>query len=129
MGMSGNVVSFQVDDELYGYLQQKDNQSAYLRRLVRADMKGSDVDLVGLQLQIETLEQQAQSHAEQEEMYQQRAEELREKLEQAQSKTDLTLQEARNALENTPKDPTNEAVKHWAEKIGITPETLCEKLR
>jgi uncharacterized protein involved in exopolysaccharide biosynthesis len=128
MDVSDNVISFKVDDELHRYLKQKDNASAYLRRLVKADMKGEDAELVGLRSQIETLEQQAQTHAEQEEMYQNRAEELREVLQQSQERTDLGIAKAREQLSDTPRDPKNPGIQRWAEKLGMTPTALCEKL-
>jgi len=126
--MSDHTVSFKVDDELFNYLQKKHNKSAYLRELVKADMRDDSGNLVGLQMQIETLEQQAQSHAEKEEMFQQRAEELKEVLDQSKENTQRGLQEAKENLTGVDRDPTNPAIQRWAEKIGMSPEQLCEEL-
>lgn len=41
---------------------------------------------------------------------------------------DDRLQEARDALEKTPKDPENPAIKKWASKLAMTPEELINEL-
>jgi chromosome segregation ATPase len=38
------------------------------------------------------------------------------------------LEEARETLDDVPRDPENPAVENWAEKIGITPEELLDEL-
>jgi len=117
------------DDAMDAYLDQKDNKSAYLRRLVEADMRGGkSVDYVGIQKQIETLERDAQDLAQREETKQQRAEELREFLETMEDRECAGLQDAKRKLSDTPREPDNPAIKKWAEKLGMTPEELCQEL-
>lgn len=126
--MSDNRFTVKLEPEQAQYLEKKDNKSAYIRDLIQADMQGHDVDTIGLQIQIETLEKQAQQAAEKEEMYQSRVEELRQLKSQVEQKEDVELQEAKEQLEDTPKDPTNPAVKKWASRVSLTPEELCEEL-
>lgn len=49
-------------------------------------------------------------------------------LERNESKEDAQLAEAREALEKTPKDPTNPAIQKWADDLGKTPEELINEL-
>jgi DNA repair ATPase RecN len=114
----------EVDD----FLERKDNKSAYLRKLIRADMQGPGTELVGLEMQIKTLEKQAQTKAQEEEMLQEQAEELRELKQSLEGTQDRRLNEAREQLSDTPKDPSNPAIQNWAERMDLTPEQLCERL-
>jgi hypothetical protein len=115
-------------DEVDHYLEQKDNKSAYLRKLVRADMRGADTELAGLEMQIQTLEKQAQTKAEEERMLQERAEELRELKQSMRGQQQRGLSEARVELSDTPRDPTNPAIKNWAERVDLSPEELVQEL-
>jgi len=115
-------------DEVDRYLEQKPNKSEYIRKLIRADMKGPDTQTVALQAQIETLERQAQSHAEQEDMLQSQAEELREIKQEVEGRDDANLERAQEELQGTPREPTNPAIQTWAERIGMPPKQLCEEL-
>jgi chromosome segregation ATPase len=91
-------------------------------------MRGEDGELVSLRTQIQTLEEQAQSHAEKEQMFQNRAEELRELLTEANAERESNIEAARENLQGTPKDPANPAIKRWADRVGMTPDQLCEEL-
>jgi len=122
--------SFTTDsDEMDRYLEQKANKSEYIRRLIKADMKGPDTATVGLEMQIQTLEKQAQSHAEQEELLQGQAEELREIKQEVEGKEQADLKRAKEELQGTPREPTNPAIQHWAEQVGMPPEQLCKELQ
>jgi len=122
--------TIRIDEEAVAdYLNSKDNKSAYVRKLIKADMKGHDMDMVGLEMQIQTLEKQAQSHAEQEEMFQERVEELRRLKSSAEATENRRLEEAEKELADTPKEPTNPAIQKWAEKVDLTPAELCDRLQ
>lgn len=121
-------MTFTVTEEQARYLKNKDNQSAHVRRLIKADMQGHDIDTAGLKLQIQTLEQQAQQAAEKEEMYQNRAEELSELVEQAEGRQQAELAEARQVLEHATWEVTNDAIQEWAKDVGMSPQQLCEEL-
>jgi hypothetical protein len=121
--------SFSTDSDVMDeFLNRKDNKSEYLRRLVKADMQGPDTDMIGLEMQIQTLEKQAQSKAREEEMLQQQAEELRELKQSFEGQQEQTLEEARQELDETPKEPSNPAIQTWARKVDLSPEELCEQL-
>ena len=125
--MSRHTFSTQ-DEAIDRYLEQKDNKSEYIRRLIKQEMRGPNVETVGLDIQIETFEKQAQAMAEQEQMYQQQAEELREIKQNMEQSESATLKKAKEELRRTPKEPTNPAIQKWAEKTGHSPEQLCEQL-
>lgn len=119
--------TIRLKDEHSDYLAKKDNKSAYVRRLVDADMRGHDVDLVGLQIQIETLEKQAQEAAERERMYQERAEELRQLRDDLERSDRAELEDVLAEL-NVEPDPANPAIKEQAKRLDITPAELADEL-
>jgi len=53
---------------------------------------------------------------------------LEAKLEAVKTTEQDTLEKAMEKLERTPRDPDNPAIQKWAEKCGIAPETLVDKL-
>lgn len=124
-----NRISASVDDEVFEYLQTKDNISAYIERLVEADMKGVDTDTIGLELQERHLEKEAQAALERHERVENQLEEIREMRKRIESTKDASLEKARESLEYTPKDPTNEAIQKWAKRVDMTPEQLCNELQ
>lgn len=121
-------VSLSVDEEVYDYLQTKDNISAYVEKLAKADMKGVDTDVIGLELQERHLEREAQASLERHERFEEQLEEIRETRKQIQNQTDSALEEAREHLADTPKEPDNPAIENWAKRVDMTPQQLCERL-
>ena len=55
-------------------------------------------------------------------------ERLRRQLKTHQQKEQTKLQEARSALDETPKEAENPAIKRWADELGMTPRELLEEL-
>jgi chromosome segregation ATPase len=53
---------------------------------------------------------------------------FRKQLEKREEMTDKTLDEAREALEETDRDPNNPAIQNWAEKLNMTATELIEQL-
>jgi len=53
---------------------------------------------------------------------------IRKKLRKVENEEQSKLEDAKETLDGVPKHPENEAIQTWADKIGITPEELIEKL-
>jgi len=122
-------ISLYIDEEVYEYLQTKDNMSAHVQRLVKADMKGVDTDLVGLAVQKKHFEREAQAALEKHERYQEQLEEITQLEEDIRGRESAELEKAREKLQRTPKEPTNPAIQEWAERLGMEPTELCEELQ
>jgi len=55
-------------------------------------------------------------------------ERLRRQLESHEERTHSRLEEARETLEDVPREPDNPAIKNWADDLGMTPAELLEEL-
>ncbi|AGC34589.1 hypothetical protein HSTV1_44 [Haloarcula sinaiiensis tailed virus 1] len=53
---------------------------------------------------------------------------LQAQLKQYENGVSSELQEARETLSDTPKDPDNPAIQQWAKDLGMTPDELLEEL-
>lgn len=120
--------TFSLDPANDEYCKELDNASAKVNRIITQLRKGAAADTVAIDTQL----QQKRRELNEAERKVERIEDDIAELERV--KADLTSQdwaemtEARNALRNTPKNPTNPAIKKWANKLGMTPERLVERL-
>jgi glutamate synthase domain-containing protein 2 len=123
-----NRLSVSVSKDVYEYAQTKNNVSAYIQDLIEADMRGVNTKTIGLELQERTLEQEAQAALEKHERIENQLEEIREIRQNMQDEKTRALEQARENLNGVPREPTNIAIEHWAKKVGVTPEELCQRL-
>lgn len=122
-------ISATVDPAVKAHLDQDGvNASGLINTLVKREMaiEGENIELVKLRLEQvkserESLENRLEDKRAQEERLEKRLESLREE-EQSH------FEEAQEALHGAELDPSNPAVKNWAEKVGVTPEELIEEI-
>jgi len=123
------VKSFTLDPENKRALDQTDNASAVVNDLVTQWRQGGkNRDTVALELRKRQKERQIEEAQDKLERLQTEDEEIERLLIEFECDEDAKLEEARNALANTPKDPNNGAVENWAQKLGVTPEQLIDSL-
>lgn len=105
------------------------NRSAAICELVEAarDGGGAAEDAVR-QYHIQQLEADLTRQELQVEATRERLETLQSIEQQANSPDEADLAEARDVLENVPRDPENPAIKNWADDLDMTPEELLEAL-
>jgi len=73
-----------------------------------------------------------ESEIEETERERERLREQRRKLEESLDDMDdepALMDQAREKLKNTPRDPENPAIQNWSGKLGISAEQLCERLK
>lgn len=110
------------------YLAALDNASAKVNDLVTQLREGGDKATAVLDMQIEQKKRELQEAEQRVERLERGLEDLQKLRDEMESMERAELEDAREALAGTPKDPTNEAVQHWAEKLGMTPPELLEAL-
>lgn len=117
-----------LDPENDECLSKEDNASAVVNDLVEQYRQGADRDTVAIELQIKQKRREK-------ELAENRVSRLTEDIEELQSlkqefevDEQAELDEAKDALENVPADPTNPAIKNWANKLGVSPQELIDTL-
>jgi septal ring factor EnvC (AmiA/AmiB activator) len=78
--------------------------------------------------QIERLESQIDEAEQERERLREQRQRLEEELEDMDDEPAL-LDQAREKLENTPRDPDNPAIQNWSGKLGIPADELCDRLK
>lgn len=123
------VKSFTLDPENKRALEQTDNASAVVNDLVTQWRKGgNNRNTVALELRKRQKEREKREAKERVERLEAEEEEIERLLMEFERDEDAKLEEARDALAQTPKDPDNGAIQTWARKLGVTPEQLIESL-
>ena len=137
--MSGDKkrVAVTLSPENVDWLDGKyNNRSAFIDDLLteckdgngRADVAVRELRIQQLEEEADELEHEADSLRRKAERKREQVEELREQNHLSEEQTEADLAEAQDALEHVPLEPTNPAVENWAEKLGMTPIELVEKL-
>jgi predicted transcriptional regulator len=121
------TVSLQPEND--EYLKQQDNASAIVDDLITQLREGGDKTTAVVETQIEEKKLELEEARNRVERLERGLQDLRELRDSMQSQESAELQQAREALEDTPKEPTNDAVQHWAEKLGMAPQELLQQLR
>lgn len=89
------------------------------------------------QLLEEVEDSRNQMHEQVDEMHDEIAAELQAKVdhldevgknEKQQTGSDAQLEEAKESLKNTPRDPQNPAIKNWAKRLNMSPRELLDEL-
>lgn len=121
--------TFTIDPENDELCQEHDNASALVNELLEQYRKGSDKETVGIDLQIEQKQRELQERRKEVERIERDIEELEQLRAGISKQEDAQLSEAKEALANTPKEPTNDAIQSWASDLGMTPAQLIDELQ
>lgn len=121
--------SFTVDPENAELCEDHDNASALVNDLLEQYRKGSDKETAGIDLQIVQKERELKERKRDVERLERDLQELRELKAGINKKKDAKLSEAREALEDTPKEVENGAIQNWASDLGMTPQQLVDELQ
>jgi predicted nuclease with TOPRIM domain len=78
--------------------------------------------------QIERLETEIEEAERKREQLREQRTRLEEELDDMDDEPAL-LDQAREQLEHTPKDPDNPAIQNWSGKLGMSPNELCNRLK
>lgn len=117
-----------LDAENNKVLEESDNASAIVNDLVEQYRKNGDRGTAALELQREQKQRELKNAKRKVENLEQDITELDALIREYQREEDAELQEAREKLAETPKEPDNPAIKSWAKDLGLTPEQLLDEL-
>lgn len=117
-----------LSEEAKAILDTEDNASAVVTDLVEQYGRSGERGTAGLRLQRKHKARELEQSLETVERLEAELEDIDELIEEFEVQRSDEWQDAKDALEHTPKDPENDAIKHWAQKLGITPEELIEEL-
>jgi predicted RNase H-like nuclease (RuvC/YqgF family) len=117
-----------LDAENDKVLEESDNASAIVNDLVEQYRKNGDRGTAALELQREQKQRELKNAKRKVENLEQDIAELDALIREYQREEDAELQEAREKLAETPKEPDNPAIKSWAKDLGLTPEQLLDEL-
>jgi len=120
--------TFTIDPENDEICQDHDNASALVNDLLEQYRKGSDKETVGIDLQIQQKERAIRSKQREVERLQDDLRELKQLRAGIQKQENAKLEEARDALDDTPKEVENGAIQNWAADLGMTPQELIDEL-
>lgn len=111
------------------YLSNQNNASAIVDDLITQLREGGDKHTAAIDMQIEQQERELEEAQRKVERLERGLGELRELRAELSAEESVELEEARDALEGTPKEVDNKAVQHWAKKLGLTPEELLQQIQ
>lgn len=120
--------SVTLDPENYEYLQGLDNGSAVINRVVTQLRKGGDEQTAAIDLQIRQKKRELENAQDEVTRLETELTELTELRDELQNRDGVELVQAREALADTPKEETNPAVQHWADRLGMTEKELLDAL-
>jgi uncharacterized membrane protein len=121
--------SVTVSPENAEYLSQQDNASALIDDLVSQYRKnGTGRGEAALDLQINQKEGEVEEAREKVARLERELAELKQLKAEFTEQENAELQEAREILEGTPRDPQNPAVKTQADRLGMTTTELLNEL-
>lgn len=105
------------------------NRSAFINDLLTNAREGNgQVDSAIREYQIQQLESELAGMKSQVETKAARLESLKAEQRSDELEKERLWEEAKDALEEVPKEPDNPAVKNWAGKLELTPTELIEEL-
>jgi len=124
------VVTVNLDDQNVEWLDaETDNRSAFVNKLVTKAREGSgEIDEAVAQFQREKLRRDREALEVKIEGIEKQLETIDNRVEAAEGRKEASLEATIDALEKTPRDPTNSAVQAHAERLGMSPQALVEEL-
>ena len=127
--MSKERTSLSLDPEVAQFLQQDHvNASGLVNKLVKQYMSGGAGEAMVRQMRIDQLESELNELQAREEQKRRELQNLKEIDEEKTAEQKQALSEAKEALQDTPKEPDNPAIQNWAQDLGMTPEELIDEL-
>lgn len=121
-------VNFDVDN-LQWMDENIGNRSEFINDLIHQYRQGtSEMNDAVARFRLEQLAQQEASLETRLESIRSEKEAVRDNLNVAEEIKESELEEARENLKGTPRDPSNPAIQKWAEKVGMTAPELIEEL-
>lgn len=121
--------SFTLDKENAKMCDELDNASAVVNDLLTQYRQTGDRHTAAIDLEIEQKEREIEEKVGTVERLRQDVEELKQLKASFNEQEDAELQQAREELAETPKDPTNPAIQNWADKLGMTAQELVNTLQ
>jgi len=112
------------------WMEQKNlNRSEFVNDLIGRYREGNGrMDEAVARFRLEQLESEEATVETRLDSIQSEKERLRDQLKTSQAKAKVELEEAKESLEGTPREPTNAAIQTWADELGMTPQELIEAL-
>jgi len=126
--MTKETRTFSLDPDNDEFLANHDNASALVNDLITQYREGADRNTVALELQIEQKRRAKESKAKEVERLDDDIEELEQLKEEFQNQKPSGLEEAKDALTDTPRKENNPAIQNWASRLGMAPEELIKEL-
>ena len=131
--MSKTRKTITIDSELAEIVDRRDefNLSGFVNVCLEQHFSADGAtspEATALKAQLEQVEEQLQQKSQERERLRSRRERLEEQLEDIEDGEPELLSQAREALENTPKDVENPAIQNWASKLGIPSKELVQEL-
>ena len=121
--------TFTLDPENYNALTDHDNASALVNDLVEEWRRGGDRGTAALRLNLRQKKREREIAKDRFEKLDDDVEELEALLAEFESQQTNDLDRAREALEDTPLEPDNPAIKKWSRDLGIEPTELIRELQ
>jgi len=109
-------------------LDKEDNASAVVTDLVEQYGRTGDRGTAGLRLQRKHKARELEQALETVERLERELEDIDELIREFEQDDEAEWEEARNALEDTPREPDNPAIQNWAQQLGVTPQELVREL-
>lgn len=126
--MSKETRTVTLDKENDEFLAEQDNASAVVNDLVTQYREGGDRGTVALELQKSQKKRELETHRNFVQNLETDIQELERLINEFKREESAELRQAKDALEHVPNDPENEAVKNWAQKLGMTPDELLSEI-
>lgn len=128
--MGRKPTSINLEEDHRRWMEEENiNRSEFVNDLIsRYRENDGRMEDVIRQYQIQQLRSEIEAERSKVESKEQRLERLLEEQEEQSHQKQAELSEAKEALENAPRDPTNPAIKNWADQLGMTPKQLIDEL-
>lgn len=121
--------TFTLDPENDRYCEELDNASAKVNRVITQLRQGSDSGTVAIDMQLRQKRRELTDAKNTVDRLESDIEELERVKDELTTQESKEISDAREALKDTPKKPTNPAIKKWANDLSMTPERLVERLQ
>lgn len=121
--------SIRFDRDNYEYLSNHDNASALVRDLVKQYRTEGEPERAALKLRRKQKAAELDEARKKVNRLENDLAEIDALIEDMEAKDDIDIDEAADALENVPLERDNPAVENWAQKLGLTPTQLIDRLK
>ena len=131
MGKTRKTIT--IDDQLARIVDDHDefNLSGFVNACLEQHFAGNDVgspEQAALRAELERIEAQLDEVASKRERLREEQQRIEEQLTEVEAEEPELLDQARDALADTPRDADNPAIQNWAAKLGIPAADLIDEL-